>query len=1095
MRIIHSGSRKRALLGTLALSIVASCTGAGVPPPEPVVGRAPEIVVATAPRRSPAHVDPPAPPPFQLTASDGSGLAIAEVSADVSIQDPVAVTQLKLVFENPEDRVIEGRFTINLPEGAALSRFAMRIDGRMQEAEVVEKQRARVTYEEFLHRRKDPALIEQGAGNQFAVRVFPIGMKEKKELVLTYSESLSGQTPYRLKLAGLSTVAKLSARVYVDGKIVAEKALEDSRPDDDLVVPLEAYSAVGPRAIGAGRRWVARVTVPEVEATPAPLEDVVVMVDTSASRVLDLGREVDAVLAFARSLAPEARLRVVSFDQTVTSFFEGLAGDFDAAAADQLRRQNALGASDLEGALTWLKGAYAPSESRSRRLVVFSDGVPTVGARDPKSMARAAEELAAHGFKRADAVVVGSLTDTSTLRGLVEGIRGEAGVVVSAELGMAKIAQKLTRGTLEGVAVSVPGATWVHPKTLDAQPGDSVLVHAEFDRARDDDIVINIGGTSIAPAISRGSSAVVERSLAVAKIAELTESSPESDEAVRKRIVELSLKHRIVSAYTSMLVLETEEDYKRFKIDRAARVELLAVVDGRVTVVEQARGPSPFEAAAGAPRASDAVFGGDSAPMDIGDSSASPNTGEGIGLGSIGTVGHGNSAAAGESYGTSLQPAQPRGAGAPQVRSSATEVSGRLAPEVIQRVIRQNFGRLRVCYENAVLASPTLGGRIGVVFVIGRDGAVDSVEVDSASTTLLTTDPLRTCLRDTFLQMNFPAPEGGIVRVYYPLSFDSSGGSGGSSTEAESQAPAYTGRFAGVMDAVRRGDQDLALEEAWDWRAASPEDVLSFVALGEAAEANGDNALAERAYGSIAELWSYRVDMRRFAGERLERVGTPSALALAVDTYRAALEDRRDQPTSARLLAMTLLKLDQPREAFGVLEEALAAHYPDGRFAGVLTVLKGDLGLAGAAWLAKEPDKKDAIEQRLSQADATLDPGGIRFVLVWETDANDVDLHVSDAAGEHAYYAHPRLASGGELSADITSGYGPEAFIIPKATGELAYPYRLGVNYYARGAMGFGMGKVQVVRHDGHGKLAFDERPFVLMSEQSTVDLGLVSAP
>ena len=53
-------------------------------------------------------------------------------------------------------------------------------------------------------------------------------------------------------------------------------------------------------------------------------------------------------------------------------------------------------------------------------------------------------------------------------------------------------------------------------------------------------------------------------------------------------------------------------------------------------------------------------------------------------------------------------------------------------------------------------------------------------------------------------------------------------------------------------------------------------------------------------------------------------------------------------------------------------------------------------------------------------------------------------------------------------------------------------PYRLGVHYYARGPMGYGMGTVQVVRHDGRGRLRFDDRPFVVMNDGATVALGKV---
>src|SRR5206468_6975813 len=44
------------------------------------------------------------------------------------LQDPLAFTELQLTFENPLDRVIEGQFKIVLPPGAAVSRFAMKLD-------------------------------------------------------------------------------------------------------------------------------------------------------------------------------------------------------------------------------------------------------------------------------------------------------------------------------------------------------------------------------------------------------------------------------------------------------------------------------------------------------------------------------------------------------------------------------------------------------------------------------------------------------------------------------------------------------------------------------------------------------------------------------------------------------------------------------------------------------------------------------------------------------------------------------------------------------------------------------------------------------
>jgi hypothetical protein len=84
--------------------------------------------------------------PVALTASDGTGLELVAYRARAALEGPLALTELHLTFRNPRPRVIEGRFSITLPTGASISRLAMRLPHGWQEAEVVERQAARVAY-------------------------------------------------------------------------------------------------------------------------------------------------------------------------------------------------------------------------------------------------------------------------------------------------------------------------------------------------------------------------------------------------------------------------------------------------------------------------------------------------------------------------------------------------------------------------------------------------------------------------------------------------------------------------------------------------------------------------------------------------------------------------------------------------------------------------------------------------------------------------------------------------------------------------------------------------------------------------------------
>ena len=305
-----------------------------------------------------------------------------------------------------------------------------------------------------------------------------------------------------------------------------------------------------------------------------------------------------------------------------------------------------------------------------------------------------------------------------------------------------------------------------------------------------------------------------------------------------------------------------------------------------------------------------------------------------------------------------------------------------------------------------------------------------------------------------------------------------------------SQISALSGQYGEIHQLVLDKKADLALEKAQKWQQENPGELLALVALGEAYHAKDLDQEAARAFGSIIDLFPGRADLRRYAGCQLESLGK-AGNALALDSYFKAVEQRPDHPSSYRLKAYALLKAERWKEAFETVEAGLKQNYPGGRFAQAQEVLGEDLMIVGRIWSLKEPSQAGSISKRLSSFGLRMaDQASTRFVLIWETDANDVDFHILDSHGGHAFYSNPGLASGGRLYADVTTGYGPECFNIPG--GAKSGPYRIGVHYYSRGPMGFGMGKVQVLRHDGKDGLKLEERPYVVMQDGAFVDLGSI---
>lgn len=105
-------------------------------------------------------------------------------------------------------------------------------------------------------------------------------------------------------------------------------------------------------------------------------------------------------------------------------------------------------------------------------------------------------------------------------------------------------------------------------------------------------------------------------------------------------------------------------------------------------------------------------------------------------------------------------------ASAPRVRiGDGVKLSGRLPQDVIQRIVRQNFGRFRNCYEMGLRTNPNLSGRVAARFVIGRDGAVSNVSAGGD----LPDAQVKSCVASAFYGLSFPTPENGIVTVTYPI--------------------------------------------------------------------------------------------------------------------------------------------------------------------------------------------------------------------------------------------------------------------------------------------------------------------------------------
>lgn len=106
--------------------------------------------------------------------------------------------------------------------------------------------------------------------------------------------------------------------------------------------------------------------------------------------------------------------------------------------------------------------------------------------------------------------------------------------------------------------------------------------------------------------------------------------------------------------------------------------------------------------------------------------------------------------------------------------------SGKISQDAVESTIRTNYGRINGCYKSGLARDPAMHGRVVVRFRVDMQGNTDDVanagdaaEVPNAQKTLppITDASVVECILDVFKSLKFPTPQGGSVKIFYPLAF------------------------------------------------------------------------------------------------------------------------------------------------------------------------------------------------------------------------------------------------------------------------------------------------------------------------------------
>ncbi len=416
----------------------------------------------------------------------------------VEITDGVAVTQVQQTFLNPLRRQIEGTYVFPLPDDVAVGDFEMTVAGKTLKGEVLEKEKARRTYEEIVRRVRDPGLLEFLGKRLYQASIFPIPPGEQLDVKLRYSQTITeqgglGQFAHPLRsqsqTAGvideLLVHVKLKSTLPLTSVFCPSHKCDISRPSDhEATVTYEAahvspdrdfnlyyqrqdaqfgLSLLTHRGAGEAGYFLLRLS-PRIEISQDQIlpKNIAFVIDTSGSMQGGKLEQVKRSLKFCiNSLDERDRFNIYSFATSVHPFRDGLVpatGEIRAAAIDFTERMEAIGGTNINQAL--LGVLDAPRDSTRPYLVVFmTDGEPTVDVTDPNLILKNVAEKNVYKV-RFHVLGVGTEVNTHLLDKLAEqnhGTREYCTESEDLELKLSAFVARLANPVLTDIKLEIDG--------------------------------------------------------------------------------------------------------------------------------------------------------------------------------------------------------------------------------------------------------------------------------------------------------------------------------------------------------------------------------------------------------------------------------------------------------------------------------------------------------------------------------------------------------------------------------------------------------------------------------------------------------------
>jgi len=939
---------------------------------------------------------------------DGKGnpdVYLQSLDIQVEVTGNIASTRYTMVFKNKTDRVLEGSLTFPLPDGRSVTHYALDINGKMREGVPVEKERATEVFEEIEQRRVDPGLLERVAGNNFRTRVYPFLAHGTRIVSIGYEEELpleKDSLRYRLPMDYPNALEKfsLTATVWKSGlkplvttsvdefsfdkageNYLAAFTRENYKPAQALCFSLPAPADI-PQVMtqsARGNRYFLVSVAPKIETRKKLWDnDLAVIWDVSLSAMQrDLKRELDALnIIFTEKKNAKVhlyflnnKLKKIVNKNTANGGYVVNNGNWD-------ELKSVLKTAIFDGGTDFSQ--IDLNNIAGNEILFFSDGISTLSDADFIKDA--------HTNRPIHCIVSSSKTDYSAMK-LISGKTLGKFVNINA-LSPEKLKKELLNETLQFLGTEHGKAVReVYPSIATPVHGNFSLSGISDDKEAELTLLFGFGGTVEKritvklDATSADSLGNVHKLWAQKKIAELDLNYDKN----RAELTELGRRFGIVTRNTSLIVLETVDDYILYNIEPPA--ELQAAYQRKLARHETPRRNAEHNTYSAALTAK-AINSWWNTDFPIKETAPENDTSS---TDSDDTQAYGNDDSDNQSLGT------------------------------IESIFKALFGLAKEFFG---FAEEKFFGLVN-----GIDSKLHYAFIGRFHHRYLPQE-----IAEYYFHEKFPEERVAKLVKAEEVAATFEKRSEYDDSEEDADQPTIT------LKPIRQDNnylKKLTGKTAADYQqyltirknyAYSP---TFYFDMADWFYKHGNKETALRVLTSIAELELEDASLYRLLGYRLKEYGE---YALEKFVCRMVIQWRPMDAQSYRDYALALADNKEYQAAL----DSLCGLLTSDRSRKIEEVVIMEINRL----IVKN---KEINKSKVDTSLITNVGVDIRVVINWNMNNTDIDLHVKDPNNEECYYGHRQTNIGGRISPDITNGYGPEQFILKKA---IKGKYRVYVNYY-----------------------------------------------